>query len=96
MKRTNKLLPDVPTYSGAQFTWHAGSGCSNASDLKPGGRQITARLWDDAADWGFAIRSHVTGKTKVFSFVDMEQEDGEVICGVFESDDGVTVRVFND
>lgn len=94
--KNGKLLPNVPTHSGAAFTWHAGGGCTDASDLTPSGRGYAKRLYPDAEDVGFCVRSHRTGQVKVFSFVDTEEEDGELVCGVYESSDGVVVRVFND
>lgn len=92
-------LPNVPTYDGKQFHWgpRGESGASEASSLQD---PVDAKLWDDACDVGFYIKSHQTGKTELFVRSNQERSaDGDLLCTAYESvglTDRITVIVFND
>jgi hypothetical protein len=88
-------LKTVPVHSGAKFDWHEGVGATDASTLGP---RWSSRVWADAADVGFVVRSQRTGKTMLFvhTGTELEKHSGEVLCATFESDSGVKIRVYND
>ncbi len=67
-----------PVHDGKAFMWHKGVGVAAISDMsRPGDRRdmIFGRLYDDACDVGFAVRSHLTGKLVAF-YLDREDRDG--------------------
>lgn len=97
-----KAATNLPTYRGNLFTWGISEcgerrvGLVDASDI---GRD---RGYCAVTDKGFAVRSHRTGVTKVFTLDHVmyagEGCDREVNARVFSASDGspVDVIVFND
>ncbi len=61
---------------------------------------VFSRVWDDACDVGFKIKSTRTGVEKLFVFVrDMFHDSGndhEFVGTVFKSEDGFTAVILND
>lgn len=90
-----KTLP-LPTHAGSLFTWTKKVGVVEASTL---GRGHTGRVWDDACDAGFAVRSERTGVIKVFAYdhaVGRSIEDVEAHVYIAVDGSGVEVHVLND
>lgn len=103
------LLPNVPVYDGSLFTWarvvngpkvleHSGRGMVEASCLR---MQPWTRLWNDAADVGFQVRSHRTGKVRVFVMTkEARNDEGEVthweLASYDDIDNPLFITVFND
>lgn len=87
---------EIPTHEGHKFTWGDGTGVAEASDFGPHGTVWMAQVWSDACDVGFNIRSHKTGSVKLFTLVNEESHEGELVSWVFRSEDGVEVVVLND
>lgn len=93
MRNVNSSLP---IHDGSKFTWKDGHGCIEASDL---GRGYTGRVWQDACDVGFIVRSHKTGAEKLFVYAGGLSSSGDVsdVYGFrYDSDDGIHITVFND
>jgi hypothetical protein len=93
---TALALAPIPS---SRFTYDAVNRMlvAEASDL--GG--YLRRLYDDACDVGFAVRSDRTGAVAVFALSGeiREPRENELVALDFASVDGscpVTVRVFND
>jgi len=91
----NGTKSQVPVHSGSKFDWHGGVGATEASTLGP---RWSGRVWPDAADVGFVVRSHRTGKTMLFTLesTELEKGSGDTLCEVFRSEAGVVIRVYND
>lgn len=89
----NKLLRNVPVHDGSKFYWHMRVGSADASEL---GAVISTRLYADAADVGFIVRSHRTGHTKLFSYVGNETVAGEVVTWTYAASDGARIIIHND
>lgn len=88
----------LPIHDGAKFTWtrktgHDAVGCPAAmgmvdeSDLSGTRRGVSGRVWADACDEGFYIRSHRTGALVLFTYHhDVMSPDGlEAMARVYES-----------
>lgn len=87
------LLP-IRTVDGKLFTWEKNWGTTEISTLGPGFK--FERIYDDACDVGFAIRSQ-TGNVKTFYLYTQSGNDGNIDYWEFHSlDDKVVVTVFND
>lgn len=92
-KPTNKFLP---THDGSLFMWKGSQGCCDASDL---GTTVDARIWNDACDSGFYIKSHKTGERKLFTCTDVSMDDeGDLAWAKYVSvdDNKIAVLVYND
>lgn len=86
----------VPVHDGSKFTWHGNVGYTEVSDL---GRGYTGRVWKDAMDVGFIIRSHKTGVEKLFVYAcafSKSQDISDVDSFRYDAEDGTKVIVFND
>lgn len=92
MKNT---LPNVPVYDGTLFVWkREGVGYVDVSALN---YVPWYRLYDDAADVGFYVRSHKTGDKKLFVLEKTAKNEGEIVAWTFISDDNkVRLTIFND
>lgn len=92
------MKPDMspPTHDGSKFTWRNGHGSCELSDFMPS--HFSGRVWSDAADVGFYIRSHKTGASKLFLFREEHKDgEGDVTHWVFAEHGGPTVvTIFND
>ena len=88
-------LPNVPVHQGGQFSWEGNVGYADASDI--GGRYY-GRIYNDAADLGFKIKSGKTGRVLTFFFVGNKRDDeGDLLYTEFQTTDGkFTIRVNND
>lgn len=96
---TRRLLPSVPLYVGNLFSWFTGKGTVEASTL--GRAQPWTRLWADACDVGFQIKSPKTGQVRVFTMTrEVRDNEGEVTHWEFASCDdptsAVDITVFNE
>jgi len=87
--------------STSQFDYHkeAQLFAQDASSLR--GTRFLGRLYDDAADTGFVLVSHKTGKEVPFYLEHTSTLNGEEHCWTFKPVDsalleGVTVKIFND
>lgn len=79
------------------FTWTGLVGVSEVSSLP---EHLVSRVYDDACDVGFLVRSTRTGRTLLFTHADRERDaEGELVADVFRANDGgrtLTIKVFND
>lgn len=96
------LLSNIPVHAGDQFTWNGREGTIEASDLGP---SIHNRVYDDACDVGFYVKSHKTGERKLFVLDKPVVWDGETVAWVYKSAQSyrerdvaepVKITVFND
>lgn len=97
MMEETMTKPDlnVPVHSGDDFTWEGREGCAFTSDLIAGNQRLMGRLFRDSIDEGFFVRSHRTGKSKLFFLVDLDLVNDTRVF-TFETVDGIKVRVYND
>lgn len=87
----------IPTHCASKFSWdHDYKGAAEASDFGPLGTKWFDRVWSDAADEGFIVKSPKTGTEKLFTLVDIERREGDIVKWLFVSEDGFTATVFND
>lgn len=99
----SQILSSVPVYPQNLFSYSNAEGfVGDASDLRP---DMGGRLYADACDYGFGIRSELTGKVVYFAQNENETqyEDAAPTCWVFEAVvnpgsalEGMKVTVFND
>lgn len=93
------LLSNIPVHAGDQFIWHDREGSTEASGL---GLRIHGRVYDDACDVGFYVKSHKTGERKLFVLDKPVVWDGETVAWVYKSaqsyrdNDDLKITVFND
>jgi len=86
-------------YASKEFTWTGNNGVSFLTDLCGPNGQLFSRLYDDACDVGFDVRSEKTGRA--VTFVLHEQTNSDPCEWVFHSVDGFarfgryTIRVLN-
>ena len=91
--------PDMPlpVHNASKFSWDADrKGAAEASDFGPLGTAWYGQVWSDACDEGFMLHSDRTGADKLFTLVDTERREGDVVKWLFASEDGFTATVFND
>jgi hypothetical protein len=74
----------APIYDGKVFTWNGLTAWVDASDLSGG--SFKSKLFSDAEDKGFYIRSHRTGKVLMFTLVDELYESDEFTGWEFRCD----------
>lgn len=95
-----RISTDRFDYSPERKEFH-----QDISMLSHSGIDIFSRLYDDAADQGFILKSHITGKELTFHLVNESRDgDGDVKFWVYELVPGVydpkvmgaTVVVLND
>lgn len=95
----------VPTYDGRRFSWDRCNGVAEATDLCPTPsrtpvyEQPWARVWSDAADVGFNVRSNRTGRVELFTLrTEHKDDDGDVTHWTFvaSTDPTITVTIIND
>lgn len=76
----------IPVHDGRKFTWDGRHGFAEASDLDCAGhRPIHSCVWPDAADVGFRVKSHKTGKMVLFTCHKTQIDDGEVVGWEYRS-----------
>ncbi len=74
------------------FVWAKGEGVAYESDLP---RNYSGRLYRDSCDAGFTVKSSITGKMKTFIATEwLHAPDDEVVGEVFETSDGIKIKVF--
>jgi len=92
----------VPLFDGSLFTWDGCQGATEASMLEPTclGARHCSRVWDDACDEGFEVRSPRTGHIVLFVLSgELRDAAGEVVgwtyasCGEART---FTITVAND
>lgn len=103
-KRMPFLRSDIPVHFGHRFNWTGNHGVSFESDLSlDNAFGVFGRIFTDAADLGFFIVSHKTGKKVLFT-VERNVYNGNEIVGVelvsyhrgqFSSKDEIRVTVWN-
>lgn len=99
-----KVLSSVPTYEGVKFSWDKLLGFCEASELHtPPGQAFFQRVWSDAGDVGFFVKSHRTGRCVLFTLEDVERDESDITswnfveCNVDRSvREPVRIKVFND
>lgn len=103
------LLPNIPTYNRACFTWSPRNRVlsTEASDLGvPAGQRVGGALYDDAADEGFRIVRRDGSELIVASTCNDRIDDGELVYWEFAPIDaeiqarpelaGLLIHVYND
>jgi hypothetical protein len=100
-----KILSSVPVYEQNKFTFSGSTQTFVAfiSDFN-GDRGIMARLYDDACDAGFGIKSKLTGRTIYFSLLSEDKNDeGDLVSYTYGAivDHGSALKalkvvIFND
>lgn len=100
MKRPDNK--NLPTLDGSRFLWSNLKGTAFVSDVA-NAKQLFGRVWNDACDVGFFIRSHRTCRNELFILSNtLKDNEGDVQGWEFESvredEKGrrVVVTVFND
>ena len=89
-KPTNTSLPVHPIRA---FTWQGKEGVTEVSSLK---LRYWDRVWSDSADLGFLVQGEQLAM-KLFVYTrDIRGSEGELAAWEFASNDGFTVRIFND
>ncbi len=85
----------LPTHDGNVFHWSGNRGVVDASDLSCGGtRPIDGRVWNDACDVGFRVKSQRTGNEVLFvqDCVKCDAE-GEVTATEYVSQSSPVVKI---
>lgn len=73
-----ETLRTVPVHEGSKFTWCANSGVAELSDFRP---MLDGRVWADANDTGFIVRSERTQREVLFVLNNVERDtEGEIIA----------------
>lgn len=90
---------NIPVHNGSKFTWTEKLGVIEASDF--GKVKYTGRIWQDACDAGFYVRSHKTGVMKLFTYAGAIVPNGgsfpaDCLGYAYTSEDGFRVDVLND
>lgn len=90
---TNRL--PVPCHSSDCFSWESKHGVTFASDL---GKSFAGRVFRDASDRGFLVRSERTGTEKLFFLRDiLTDAEGDIFEFCFDdAEGGIKISVFND
>lgn len=90
-------LQHVPTHDGNLFDWHKKTGMVEASQLR---KQVSSRVWQDACDEGFFVKSHRTSTEILFTFFkEVRCPEGDLVATEFVSYglvETVTITVIND
>ncbi len=87
-------LRGVPVHDGNKFHWYDGIGSADTSDLYP---VVSRRLYADACDVGFYVKSHRTGHVVLFTYVKTNKAYGDDITSwTYESAAGVRIVIYND
>lgn len=82
------------THKADEFTWRGKVGITEVSSL---GRPWIGRLFADACDVGFHVKSTRTGAVRAFFLTRQVASEGDIIEWVFEDRQGdVQIRVIND
>jgi hypothetical protein len=91
----------LPVHNGDIFSWHGQEGVADISDLGKG--EVIGRIWSDACDVGFYIKSPRTGREKLFTMSEkVFDAEGCVTAWKFVSLNSlnefgeVKVTIFND
>lgn len=69
----------VPKRSSRDFTWRGKVGVVEASDL--GKQEIGGRVYDDACDYGFDLRSEKTGLTLLMTESGVDRDGEQEVTG---------------
>lgn len=90
------LNKNIPELGGRQITWTAGRnhGTLFASDIRV---NLNTRIYDDACDVGFYVKSHRTGVRVLFTALNQEVYDTEMQMyeGFAPGGRRLTIMVFN-
>lgn len=94
----NRQMLMIPTYQADTISWTGNKGAVEASTLTRGQLVVGSRIWSDSMDVGFHLHSPRTDKSLLFTLVDEEKQQDEVIGWSFKSypDPKFEVFVFND
>lgn len=89
---------NVPVYSSKFFSYHKETNTLVAEHSDMNNAPILNRIYDDACDVGFKIRSERTGVEKLFYFTHVDKDgEGDVAGWNFECNDGeFKALVIND
>lgn len=88
---------NVPVYSSKFFSYHKETNTLVAEHSDMNNAPILNRIYDDACDVGFKIRSERTGVEKLFFFIHTDMYNDEIAGWRFQSEDGdFNALVIND
>jgi len=101
-----KTITGIPVHSAGSVTWHKNPhglghlGTVEISELQAhsDAERFVSRVWEDACDEGFWLKSPRTGSLVLFTLtVTTRSVEGEIIAWKFVSGSGLfTVTVLND
>lgn len=80
--RNKNKFAHLPTYDIKSFTWDFENGVGYLSDFST---PLHGRIWPDAADIGFTVLNHKTGREVAFVFKNNVTVDGDLVAQIFES-----------
>jgi len=94
------IMSGLPVHSGDKFSWSQYAGSAEYSDFN----EVTFgnRVYYDAADYGFWVKSHKTGNYVLFIFekkvyAEIDDDEREFVCDLYKSSCGdYTIRMYND
>lgn len=89
----------IPMHNGKRFSWNGKRGCAEVSDLSCSSGETWGRVWYDAADVGFHVKSHRTGRVELFTLqAEHRDRDGDVTNWTFvaATDPTITIDILND
>lgn len=86
----------LPTHSALLFTWEGNIGITERSDFGPG--EFESRVWSDACDVGFKVRSPRTGRVLTFVHSHLVHCDEDVTESIYRALERpeIEVHVLND
>jgi len=77
------ILSGVPELSSRKFSWYkpglGARGSAESSDFGPVGTKLWARLYNDAIDEGFVLKSHRSGRRFLMCLHKVDEDHGEVL-----------------
>ncbi len=94
---TPLLRKDVPIYDGNLFCWKGTKGTTEASMLERMLDCPLQPLYESTTDLGFVVKSHKSGKKKLFILEKVIYDKEDLLLWELRSGcGGITITVFND
>ena len=87
----------LPIHNARLVTWRKDVGTTGSVDASDLGPNFTGRVWNDACDIGFILKSPKTGREILMVQTGRSTDrEGDVTSWLFESREGIIVNVVND
>jgi len=91
----SEINPRLPVHDGRLFSWLGKTATAEVSTVALRGH--AGRVWQDSCDVGFYVVSHKTGARKLFVETSARRDgSGDVMSWIYQSNDGITIELFND